>query len=148
MASEEPTDPQEGDGRFSPTPLTTLTTFQLNRMLDIQVQELEIRTSELQLGKQKDENAFKFGMRALEVQGKDRQQAREHASRQRICTYTFASITTAGVLLLLAYALHTKNAAFATELEKDIVLLLSGGAGGFGISEARKKRPPDKNAQE
>lgn len=112
----------------------------IEKFLENQSKELELRAQELALGQQKDNNAFQFGKEALAVKAADRRDQRLHEHKVRVATYWFVGAVVCAVFLLLTYALHLGRDTFALEIVKAVVFLLSGGAGGYGLAKARHGR--------
>lgn len=108
----------------------------VERFLENQTKELELRAQELTLQKQKDANAFEFGKEALTVKATDRKDQRDHEKCQRKHSYFFAGFVTLVVAAVILYSLFTGKEAFALEIVKALVFILTGGAGGYGLAKA------------
>ena len=126
----------EGGGKPAPPHL-------IERFLENQSKELDLRVRELALGQQKDNNAYKFGKEALTVKAADRRDQRLHERQIRLATYWFLGFLILFFFGLLFYALHLGRDVFAMEIIKAVVFLLSGGAGGYGLSTSRQRGTPE-----
>lgn len=71
----------------NPPPLDSAS---INRFLTVQEKELVIRTEELALKKQADNNTFEYSKAALDANVKDRAAEREHAKTTIRYWYIFA----------------------------------------------------------
>jgi hypothetical protein len=109
-------------------------------MLQNQANELELRAQELAIQQQKDTHAFEFGKDALAAKITDRRDQRVHEQGMRKQTFRLLLVTIIVVSMLIAYALFSNNAAFATEIIKALVFVFSGGAGGYGLAKAQSAK--------
>ena len=119
----------------------------LNKVLEAQAQDMilkseqnQIERDRLEVDKQKDANAFKFGMASLEAQAKDRVHARDCERGQRKDAQRMILLILLIVALLVAYALYLDKDALAEELIKAVVFLVAGGVGGYGIAMKKKAK--------
>ena len=115
----------------------------IERFLENQSKELDLRVQELSLGQQKDNNAYQFGKEALVLKAADRRDQRLHEQKIRVATYWCSGIVVLFIFALLFYALHLGRDSFAMEIIKAVVFLLSGGAGGYGLAKSRQNRRSD-----
>jgi len=109
----------------------------LERMLENQAREIQIRAQELALQQQKDTNAFEFGKGALTAKVADRKDQRMHEKSMRRDVCYLAAFITLLVVGLISYSLYSHSEAFATELIKSLVFIFSGGAGGYGLAKSQ-----------
>ena len=121
-------------GQNEPKPLAPVL---FEKFIDNQTKELELRSQELVLQKQKDKNAFDFGREALGTKAQDRKDHREHLLKAKKLTYIFSTIISLAVIGMIVFALHMGKEAFATEIIKACVFVFTGGAGGYGIAKAK-----------
>ncbi len=114
----------------------------LEKFINNQTKELELRSQELVLQSQKDKNSFDFGKSALLVKAQDRKENRDHQYKQRQQTYIFAGFAGIMVIGLVVYALHLNKDVFAVEIVKAIVFILTGGVGGYGLARSKASQEP------
>lgn len=119
----------------------------LNKVLEAQAQDMilkseqnQIERERLEVDKQKDTNAFKFGMASLDAQAKDRVHARDCERGQRKDAQRMIILILLIIALLVAYALYLDKDALAEELIKAVVFLVAGGVGGYGIAMKKKSK--------
>lgn len=99
------------------------------RFLDFQEKELVIRSGELELRKQADNNAFEYSKAALEANVKDRQAQRESESKSYFHKLFFGGVIILGLFVFLGTALFLDKDQIALEIIK---IFLSLGGVGFG----------------
>ncbi|MDO4709055.1 MAG: hypothetical protein Q4B94_04430 [Pseudomonadota bacterium] len=117
----------------------------VEQILENQTRELVVRAQEVELEKQKDENAFAFSKEALAAQAKDREHAREcrrneKKDQQKMVLWLFFLV---GLLIFGVTVYGAKD--LALELAKAIILLAAGASGGYGIATARQRRKKDED---
>lgn len=115
----------------------------LNQFLQNQAKEIELRQSELQLKQQEDTYDFEIMRATLQAKTTDRQSEREHDGKTQKTRLIFSGTVILIITSLLAYALALGKDAFAMEVIKAVLYILSGGVGGFAIGKtaADKKSP-------
>jgi hypothetical protein len=123
----------------------------ISSFIETQSKDIALKAGQLEFEKQKDKHALEFGKESLAAQERDRKHSRECArSRRRDRYICFAVFGVLGVALF-GYALYLNKDAFAQEALKDLFLLGSGAAGGYGIgrnkkshqSQAPQQAPPE-----
>jgi hypothetical protein len=120
----------------------------VQQLINNQARELELRTADLALQQQKDNNAFAFGKEALAARADDLKDQRKHDFKKRISGYIFIAVLVVTAVALIAYALHMGKDAFATELIKAVIYLGGGGLGGYGIGRARSRKEAESPTDE
>jgi hypothetical protein len=103
----------------------------IQKFIDLQQKEMELRSSELILKKQQDDNSFEYAKLALDAQAKDRESERNNAKTINKHRYYFASFIIGGLFLLFIYALYLGKDAIVTEIIDSIVKVGIGGIGGY-----------------
>ena len=106
--------------------------------LDNQAKELELKSREIDLQKQKDDHAFEFAKTALKTQINDRTQQRSFFLRTKRNGYVFAVIIAFFFIALLITALAMDKDQIALEIIKATIFIVTGGAGGYAIGRLRK----------
>jgi hypothetical protein len=133
MASElVPADPGAG-GQSGPTQEW------MQQFVENQKQELTLRAQELDLNKQKDNNSFAFAREALKAQSEDRVHERDctRKTRRDVLWLILAAVIVVAAVVVIA--LWRDKEQVAMEIIKDGMLFITGGAGGYGISQAKKR---------
>ena len=105
--------------------------------LDNQAKELELKSREIDLQKQKDDHAFEFAKTALETQINDRTQQRSFLLRNKRNGHIFAVIIAFFFVTLLITALAMDKDQIALEIIKAVIFIVTGGAGGYAVGRLR-----------
>ena len=105
--------------------------------LDNQAKELELKSREIDLQKQKDDHAFEFAKTALETQTNDRTQQRSFLARTKRNGHVFAVIIAVIFVTLLITALAMDKDQIALEIIKAVIFIVTGGAGGYAVGRLR-----------
>ncbi len=119
----------------------------VQKLVENQTRELEVRQQELILQQQQIVTGHEFSQLSLKAQLEDRERNRQHFQkyrRERLYFGGFIAILLTGFII---YSLQLGKDAFAIEVLKALVFLLSGGISGYalkgaGKSEAHKNDPP------
>lgn len=119
----------------------------LNKVLEAQAQDMALKSEQnqiererLEIDKQKDANAYKFGMASLDAQAKDRVHERECARAQRKDAQRLIIWLLAIICALVGYAIYLDKDELAIELVKAVIFLTAGGAAGYGLSNNKKSK--------
>lgn len=123
----------------------TLDPQTIEQLVKNQAFELELRARELDLQQQQDRHSFEFSRASLDAQIIDRQDERVFQRKQRRDAYILAAIISFALCGVVAFAMWANKDQIALEIIKSVVLLLSGGAGGYAIGRHRaaKSSPTD-----
>ena len=110
----------------------------IEKLFDIQAQELVFKQEELELRKQEDEHAYEFANNAVAAQGVDRQDARRHRETiiHKISVLSFCLALL--FIAFLSFALFIGKEQIVSEIIKGIAYVIGGGAGGFVYGRYRK----------
>ncbi|HEY0024753.1 MAG TPA: hypothetical protein VGB24_17700 [Longimicrobium sp.] len=113
----------------------------VQQLVENQAKELAIRSEEIALRAKETDAGHRFAEKALDAQVKDRHEIREEQKRGRRDRLYFLGFAAAVVITFLVYLLHTGKDAFAQEVLKALIFLLSGGTGGYfaGKHQGRKQ---------
>lgn len=109
----------------------------IKQFLENQSRELGLRSEELVLKKQQEQNAFAYGKEALGGKLSDRREQRGHLKSIRKMTLMFAGGVIFLLVLLIGYALHVGKDAVALEIIKALVFVSGGALGGYGFASAK-----------
>ena len=112
----------------------------LNRMVENQAKELELRAQELALSKQKDDHAFDFGKKALDAKIEDRKLQRQHQSKVQLQFYIFLGIIVLFIAAVVVISLYLNKETTALELIKILGYITAGGLGGYGLGRIHKRK--------
>jgi len=115
----------------------------INKFLDNQNKELEIKVREIEQQKVSDQHAFEYSKIALEKESIDRNSQREFVRKCRKDNFYFITGIVLLIVGLVSYSLYVGKDQIAMEIIKSIIFLLSGGAGGYAIG--RKDKEKEKN---
>lgn len=112
---------------------------QVNRMLDNQSRELELRAQELVLRKEQEKHNFEFAKEALKAQQSDRAQIREQWKTglkiRGILALAFLII----VLIFCAWAIRYNKDQLVIEIGKACLFFGAGGASSYSFGKYRGK---------
>jgi len=99
--------------------------------------EIEQRSQEVELERQKDANSFEYGRMALEAQERDRKHARECRRGERRDRYVVLIILSVLVVSLVGCSLYLGDREVARKVVEAVILLSAGAAGGYGVGRRR-----------
>lgn len=111
--------------------------------LDNQTKEIELKSREIDLQKQKDDHGFEFAKTALEAQADDRKQLRAFQLKSKRSGHIFTTIIVLFFIVLLITALAMDKDQVALEIIKAVIFMTTGGAGGYAIGRIRNINPVD-----
>ena len=126
-------------------PKNTLAPALIQQFLANQTKELDLKTTEIELAKQKDSNGFEYAKQALEAQARDRSHQRElFVTVQKNRSWLIFGIS-ALVAIVIGAALFLNKETVAIEIIKAAVLIAGGFLGGFGVGRSTTSQNPDAN---
>lgn len=111
----------------------------LNKWFDVQTQEMRLQAERLKLEEKELINNHDIAKITIDRQAIDRTQQREFIQQCRKDTFLFISGISALIAALVIAALWLGKDQIAMEIIKDIIFLLSGGAGGYAIGKNKNK---------
>lgn len=114
----------------------------IDKFLDNQRIELELKAKEIDLQRISNQHSFEFSKNALEKEAVDRKENREFVHQCRRDKFIFASGICVLIVALIGGAMYLGKDQLALEIVKDIIFLLTGGAGGYALGS--KKADADK----
>lgn len=125
---------------------TQLSEATINRMLDQQQREQELRLAELKAMHEDTQEQAKLAHRFIEAQIKDRESEREHVRRIYKAKFTGFVIFWIIVFLIITYWLSIGKDEIADDVIKMLISAAFGVAGGYGwrISQEKTNDPLDK----
>lgn len=107
----------------------------VERLLNIQEQEVVLRGQELNLRKQNDANAHEYAKAALEANVKDREAERSCMKDTMKYRYIFAGLIIFLLIILFCIALFLNKDAIVMEIIKAIMFFGAGGIGGYAYAQ-------------
>jgi hypothetical protein len=118
----------------------------IDRILDLQKQELKLREREADLEENNQTRAYDYSVKVLAAQERDRVHDREH-NRKSAREKMIGVCVLVGIILAVALiSMRMGNKDFALDLLKYFGTFTAGGAFGFGvkaITDNKKKLEPD-----
>lgn len=111
----------------------------LNKWFDVQTQEMRLQAERLKLEEKELINNHDIAKITIDRQAIDRTQQREFIQQCRKDTFLFISGISSLIAALVIAALWLGKDQIAMEIIKDIIFLLSGGAGGYAIGKNKNK---------
>lgn len=111
----------------------------LERLINVQEQELILRGQEIDLRKQNDSNTHEYAKAALEANVKDREAERSHMQNTMKHRYVFAAIIIILLTALFCFALHLGKDNIVMEIIKAIMFFGTGGLGGYAYAKNNSK---------
>ena len=118
---------------------------QLDRFLDLQTQELNLRAREMDIRLQELTNAHTFSEQALKAQLQDREADRRHQRGEKNSWYFFVGVLFFALMAAIGIALFTGHEEFARELLRAVLYVVPAGAGGYFAGKHKEKiqeKPP------
>lgn len=115
----------------------------IERFVENQSKEIELRQREMELEQQRENNGFSYGKAALEAQERDRKDERECRRNQRKDQQRMMLYLAGLIVIVVLGALWLGSEALAMELAKAILLLSAGAAGGYGVGRSKRGVPDD-----
>lgn len=125
--------------RTKPGHNTQVDTGLIEKFLQNQSKELDIKAKEIEQLKTSDQHAFEYSKIALEKEAIDRSSQRDFVRKCRKDSFLFISGIVAVIGLLVGYSLWIGKDQIAMEIIKSVIFLLSGGAGGYAIGRRAKE---------
>ena len=110
------------------------------QLLENQKQDLELRAQQLELDKQKDNNALAFGRDALKAQAEDRAHERELGRKTKRDVLWLVGVLAVMIVTVVIVAMCMDKDAIAQEVIKAVIYVGVGGAGGYGVGRAGRPK--------
>ena len=114
----------------------------LEKFIELQFKEVEVRKDELDIAKQKEKNQVKIAEKSIEAQLKDREGERA-LQAQCIRVVTLAAVFTIFIALVFTgYALHTNKEQVVMKIFEIVAYLVAGFIAGYGAKSAKSPKTP------
>ena len=111
----------------------------VGKLLAVQEKDLTLKAQDMELKKQADSNNFEFAKASLTANVKDREEQRKHfESIMRYILY-FSGFVILALAIFLSLALYLNKDQVALEIIKAIILITSGGIGGYALGKKSGK---------
>lgn len=111
----------------------------INRWMDVQGQEMRLQAERIKLEDKELVNNHELAKKTIDLQAQDRKDHREFVKQCRKDTFLFISGVSFLIVSIVVSALWLGKDQVAMEIIKDIIFLLSGGAGGYAIGSKKGK---------
>ena len=134
------TDDNAHESATPPVSVPKATAPQLDRFLDLQTQDLNLRAREMDLRLQELNNAHNFSEQALSAQLQDREAERRHRRGEQHSWYIFVGLLVLVLLITMLASLFLDKDEFARELLKALLYVAPAGAGGYFYGKHREKK--------
>lgn len=114
----------------------------VNEMVQVQADENELRKQSLEIEQKSIDANKEVALASISSQKDDREKQFNLISKLKTQEHVLIGISIIGILVIVAYALATKNTEFAKEVLKTIVLI----AGGYfaGLSRSNSNQSSNK----
>lgn len=116
---------------------------QIDRFLDLQHKEVELRKNELEFRKNSENNSYQVAIKNLDAVKEDRQSERVFQDKQSTKRYIFSGVMIFIFMALLAYAMYLGKEKMAYEILKTIAFLIAGGIGGYSWKLTKENKKDD-----
>lgn len=124
--------------------LPTVNPQLLEQLAKNQEKDLLLRSQELELKKQSDNNSYNYSLQALEANKEDREANRTYYKTIIKATYWFSGLIIFAFFIFLSYALFLGKEKIVMEIIKAILYIAAGAMGGYGFGKRKSKTESDK----
>lgn len=122
-----------GDKKFTPPDPALVVKY-----LEIQGQELVMKSKELDIKQQNDNNMLEYSKAALQANKEDRQAERVHAAKISSSRNRFTLAAIICILVFVSYALYLDKDQIVMEALKAVLYIGVGGLGGYSYAKTKK----------
>jgi len=112
----------------------------VQKFIEIQEKELEIRQEELAQRKIESQHEYELANKSIEAQERDRSDQRGYYKGFQTRRYFFIGFLALAVLGFLAFALWIGESGLAMRIIEIVALIISGGLGGYAIGFNRGRQ--------
>lgn len=105
----------------------------VQKFLDVQVQEIEIRKKELDVNQHYDDNNLNYAKEALKAQKEDRECERAYRHRTIKLFFIFGSIILLILVGFLVFAVMYGKEDLAMKVIEMVIVFAGGSAGGYAV---------------
>lgn len=132
---------QNGDYALEHSPQKALDPGTIERIVDNQTREIELRAREIDLRQQEDRHSFEYAQAALSAQVQDRTHQRSFQLQQRKYSYQLAAFVATLIVASVIASVWLGENQVAMEIVKSVVLLLGGGGAGYAVGRHQQSQP-------
>lgn len=108
--------------------------------LALRNEQLQIERDKLDLEKARDQRGYEFGLKSLEAQAADRMHSRNCERGKRTDSHKLVCGLVLIICAVVVYALSLGKDAIAMELVKSVLMIVAGGAAGYGLGVRKSSR--------
>jgi uncharacterized membrane protein len=112
----------------------------IDKFLSLQEQELQIRTNELAIAAQQEENSKTIAEASIAANLQDRASERSHREKRAIHNFIGATVLVVVVLGFIGCALFLGKEAFVVKAMEIIGTFIAGFIGGYGFKAAKNTK--------
>lgn len=121
----------------TPAPKPPVTPETIDKLLDLQTIELELRVQEVNLRRQELEHSAKYAEKSLAAQLEDRKDERQYQRSQTRTRFIAVGVFAVIVLVFAGYALYLNKDAIVLEVVKIVGSFAAGAFGGYAYARNR-----------
>ena len=115
----------------------------IERFLDLQQQELQLRTEELSIRAQQENNRKSIAESSISANLQDRNNERSHLERKSKILFCGATIIILIMVIFAGYALYSGKEAIVMKLVEIGAIFIAGFAGGYGYKASKQPKGQD-----
>lgn len=115
----------------------------IDKFLNLQQQELQIRTEELAISAQQDANNKAIAEKSISANLQDRENERSHRERRIKQYFIGSSFITIIILAFIGFSLYLGKEAFVVKSMEIIGTFLAGFLGGYGFKSSKTNQSTD-----
>lgn len=120
----------------------------IDKFLELQKKELQLRTEQLAIDAQHEENNKIIAQASIDANVKDRKDEREHVEKRTRIMFIGFTIILAIILIFCCFALYIGKGEIVYKVAEVIGLFSAGFAGGYGTKAARASQRERQTSQE
>lgn len=120
----------------------------IEKFLDLQNKELELRTEQLSIDAQHEENNKLIAQASIEANVQDRKDHRSHIERRTKLMFIGSTIIIVIVACFCGFALFIGKGEVVNKMIEVIAIFTAGFAGGYGTKSAKSSHPPNQEKKE
>lgn len=120
----------------------------IKQLVENQTLELAQRGQELALRERQEEHSYSYSLRLLDAQKEDRKETREKGIEFLKWKWSFSLGALAVVSFLFGWALYLDKEALVIEVVKVVVLVASGGIGGYSWGKSKGRKEAEEKQEE
>jgi hypothetical protein len=139
---------QRQGGEAHPPEINVAAPPWVDKLLENQSKDLELKAKELDIQRQKDADNLDYAKLALGAQERDRKDARQCERGKQTDRYKLIGGLSVGLIMLVALAIWLGKEAMALEIIKAIAYMSAGVVGGYSAGRLRGGSDPTKESDD